>query len=51
MTATLLINIDVDNLARPVARAEAVGAKLEAGATHVGGRIAQMADPFGQGCA
>jgi predicted enzyme related to lactoylglutathione lyase len=40
----------VDDLDSAVARAEAAGAKLEAGpATHAWGRIAQMADPFGHG--
>jgi predicted enzyme related to lactoylglutathione lyase len=44
------LDLVVDDLDSAVARAEAAGAKLEAGpATHVWGRIAQMADPFGHG--
>ena len=40
----------VDDLDAAVARAQAAGATLEAGpATHVWGRIAQLADPFGHG--
>jgi predicted enzyme related to lactoylglutathione lyase len=40
----------VDDLDAAVARAQAAGATLEADpATHVWGRIAQLADPFGHG--
>jgi predicted enzyme related to lactoylglutathione lyase len=46
----LLVNIDVDDLEAAVSRAKAAGAPLEQEAReHAYGRLALLADPFGNG--